>query len=186
MSQENLKNENNSTATVEEFSLIPYAEENIPDSVFHWFWNQMVEERLDKVVFYAGGVKNPYDFIVLMKYNVLPTFVINSDSKPVALAWLSDFGNRKAFAHFCVLKRAWGKSKEIGLKVLEFWLNELDLNVVLGMTPTRNRMAIAFIKKLGMKVLGDIPMAISYRGNYESATISYITKEELKHGRQNT
>jgi hypothetical protein len=166
--------------TKDELALVPYDANsaNIPDGWFHHFWKCMSEDNLIKVVFYSGKVTDAYGFTLLLKTNVLPVMIFRKeDTMPMAMAWLSDIADHRAFAHFCCLKRSWGNTKEIADLVFDFWFNKLGLKLLMGLTPTRNKMAVHFLKEIGMNIVGEIPMAVSIEDKFESAIISYKTKE---------
>jgi hypothetical protein len=53
-------------------------------------------------------------------------------------------------------------------------------DVILGLTPSYNRLAVKFLKRVGMTVLGEIPKIRSIEGrnvDRDGAVISYITRE---------
>ena len=161
-------------------AIVPYSRETVDDAVLGWFWNEMEKDGLHKTVFYSGYVKSAYDFVAFIKTQAVAVFVVDKDSKvPMAMGWLTDPGDMRAFAHFCVLKEHWDKSEQCGKMGLDYWLNKLGLNIVLGMIPTRNKHAISFVERIGMKIVGEIPMIAPIDGVYEPAILCYATKEEL-------
>jgi len=159
-----------------EFTLVPYSRETVEDRVLEWFWNQMEANGLHKVVFYSGHIRSANDFMTFIKTQAVALLVVDKETRvPLAMGWLTDWCDRRAFAHFCVLPDGWEQSEIMGRRVLEFWLTMF--NLIMGMIPKRNTRAIEYVKRIGMTVVGEIPNVVQIDGNYETGIICYIAKE---------
>lgn len=113
---------------------------------------------------------------------ILPIFAFE-DMQPVGLAWLTDLGPVNAFAHFAFLKTTWGRnSRKIAHDILAHWFSwrHIDdrplLQVIIGSTPNDNMPALAFIRRLGFTVVGEIP----YLADGKPTVISYLTQERFE------
>jgi len=163
------------------FILHPYdGVGNIPDAMFRWFWDAMVEQGLAEVVFYSGLIVNADEFINLMKTHVAPTIGLDEDTlRPVFLAWLSDAADNHAFGHFCVLKDGRGYKVEMGKEMVRYWMDDLGLDPLLGIVPSFNKPAIKYMRSLGAVFLGEIPKLVRHNGVYKTAFFGYFSREEL-------
>lgn len=165
-----------------EIALVPYACVNdewmLPDEFLLSFAQRMKQEGTFHITFYDGNVKTPEDFLGHMKRPAnVPVFVFKG-IEPLAVAWLNGFHGVIAFGHFCALKAARGQTEKIGRLVLEYWMSNFELRAVLGFLPSGNVLARKFIKRIGFKVLGDIPDVLydAYAGKYVSGTIGYYAR----------
>lgn len=141
----------------------------------------MVEGTFQRV-FYEGNVHTPYDFLEMMKRpGNLPIFVFRG-VEPVAFGWLNGLIGKRAFAHFCTLKTAWGRDAlqacQLGLK---FWMSFEDsgdpiFDVLIGVIPSSNRKAIEFAERVGFTKLGEIPGMAEYMGDRVASTILYHSR----------
>jgi len=162
-----------------ELELVLYNGSNIDDVVFKWFWSEMVKDGSNKVVFHSDHIQSEFDFLLLMKTKVVPLVIVDKETKvPVGMSWLSDIEKLRAFGHFCMLSSVWGKVPEIGRKVLEFWIS-CGFEVLIGMLPSSNKFAIDSMERAGMNIVGEIPFAADVHGESQTATIIYVSKEDL-------
>ena len=153
---------------------------NIPDGVFHWFWERMEEQGLAQPVFYSGHVTDSYGFTLLMKTTVVPSIAIDDDTKkPTGMAWLSDVIDKRALGHFVVLKAGRKDKIDMARQMAAHWLNGLGLQVVLGIVPSFNKPALKYLNDMGMITLGEVPGLVCVKGEYQSAFIAYFSREEL-------
>ena len=179
--------------------LIPYVAVNgawsISDNAMTGVFDLMQEHRLDKAVFYSGGI-NRKNFIDFMKSSQNVVHTIWDDNEfPVApnilmLAWLNRFGSNHGMAHFCCFPKGWGKtSKELAHKTLDYWFGDFFvkddgtplLDVLIGFTPSDNRLAVRWIKQIGMTIVGNIPLMDTGQKR-AGMVVSYITREDFKNG----
>jgi len=175
--------------------LVPYVELNgsrtISDDILISVFNQTKEDGIFDTVFYEGNINTEQDFISIMKSaNNYPVFIFDEDKTPLGYAWLNGLGNNHAFAHFCYLKRSWGKhTQEFGSKLLKYWFSfpgeeGLLFDVILGNVPDFNKHAHKYIEKLGFKKVGEIPkMCINKSSNRKSSYYLYYYLRE-DHGQE--
>lgn len=140
---------------------------------------QMVKEGSFHLVFYDGSVTTPEQFLgVMQKPANVPVFFFDG-AEPLGFAWLNGLNGGLAFAHFGGLKSARGRSVRIGQLAVAYWMHNFKfLQVILGITPKPNRLAVRFIEKIGFKVLGEIPRVLwdAYRAEKVSAVLSYLAR----------
>lgn len=172
------------------FKLVQYIEidgiRNFPDSYLKYLFDRIAEERQLEKLFYDGSIKTNEEFLNLMKYSANKLFLIFCDDEIAGIIWLNGFETRSAVLHFCLFRRFWGdKALFIGKATLNELLYMKDpeghiFDVLLGLTPANNKLAVRYIQKIGMNVAGELPKAIwdAKLQQSISGVVSYITREE--------
>lgn len=166
-----------------EFQLVPYAKLDegwsLPDEFLYSLAIQMVQEGSFHRVFYEGHITTPEQFLEAMQKPAnVPVFFFDG-SEPLGFAWLNGVSGGLAFAHFGGLKAARGRAVRVGQLAVKYWLTNFPwLELILGITPEPNRLAVRFIERLGFTVLGTIPRVIwdAYGAERVSAVISYLKR----------
>lgn len=162
--------------------IVPYVELNgrrtLTDEMVAAIWEQMLADGTANVVF-GGSVKDKEQFVTMFKnHNIFP-ILIGVGEVPAGVAWLSDVGKNYAHGHFCLFGNSWGRALPVGKAILDYWFSMHKdglpvLDVIIGKVPATNKLAVAFIKKLGFEILGTIPLI----GGDMGLVISYITRQK--------
>jgi hypothetical protein len=86
---------------------------------------------------------------------------------------------KRAVGNFMFFREYWHRhdSLEIGRAVLDHWFLNMGFDVIAGITPRANRAAIAFIKRLGFHIIGDVPEFTMYEGKRCASATSFMTRE---------
>jgi hypothetical protein len=86
---------------------------------------------------------------------------------------------KRAVGNFLFFHEYWHRqdSLQLGHAVLNHWFGVMDFDVIAGVTPRGNRAAIAFIKRLGFQIVGDIPGFTIYDGKPCASASSFMTRE---------
>jgi len=128
--------------------------------------------------FYDGTVNDPQQFVEKMQSRRNNPVFIFDHEKPAAVAWLNDVTANYAFGHFMVLPDYWGeRAMEFGHRVLDYWFTiSPALEFVIGMIPGFNRLAMAYIKRLGFKDLGRVPMLMVRNGRRDDCAFFYYSR----------
>jgi hypothetical protein len=166
-----------------EVRLVPYAKLedgwSLPDEFLYSLAVQMVREGSFHLVFYDGTITTPEAFLETMQKPAnVPVFFFDG-SEPLGFAWLNGLSGSLAFAHFAGLKAVRGRSEKVGRLAIKYWMNYMPfLNVILGITPEPNRLAIRLIQRIGFRPLGVIPGILfdAYKSERVGALVSYYTR----------
>ena len=119
-------------------------------------------------VFYDDSVRSRTDFVDFLKRQENSVFFVKFKDEEIGFFWLSPFIQKSAFINYCFYKEFWGKKTlEISQSCLDYILYKKNaygdyiVDVLLGLTPANNKLAIRFLIKNGMTVLGKIPGLIT-------------------------
>lgn len=168
--------------------IVPYVlldgEWTVADEVVKGFYLGCVDDGTSETVFFDGSIDSPERFLeTVQNPRALPVFLF-VQGRPAAFAWLNGFCRHSAFAHFCVMKWAWGElALEMGRKTIAYWLGFRRgsgaplLHLIIGTIPSVNRRAVRFVAAIGFKVCGRIPKMIEGRdGNLHAADLVYLER----------
>lgn len=61
-----------------------------------------------------------------------------------------------------------------------YWVNELEIDVVIGMTPALNKPAVRFVKRIGFEELCRIPGYTSLNGEICESVVTMMTKKRYQ------
>lgn len=176
-----------------QLEIIPYTLNAVPDSHLSQIYRRIVRERTVYKTFYDGSVQNTRDFINFVKSDKNRFFFVNYQGKEAGFFWLTEFVAKTAFINYCLFNEFWGKEGYlIGSKCLDMILHqkephdEYKIDVLLGLTPVTNKLAMNFLVKNGMKVIGRVPKLVldhnegakvdcvfAYRGRDMDSKISF-------------
>lgn len=139
----------------------------------------MVRDRLMDIVFYDGSCRQPGDFVRFARSDANLFFVVyDDDNTPMAAWWLTDFSGRAARIHFCVFRRYFRQSFDIGEAVCHYVLDSQYLDALYGITPECNRAAVRFIKTLGFRQLATLPHAVDFNGRIVSGVLTIKERDD--------
>lgn len=175
--------------------LVPYTQINgawtFSDDYAAELWRKMVEEKTAKKVFYTGRVHDTETFINFIKSpgnNV--NVIMDEQFTPLLLSWLNMVEDRHGLFNFNCYRIAWGRENTVRLmlKCADYWFSMKDSNgdylfeVLYGVTPENNRLALSCMKNCGTVSLPAIPNFVSnaYTKKRMGVVISYM--ENPKNG----
>lgn len=167
---------------------IPYTQvDGVPtfkDSEIIGLYQRIWDEGLGPTLFHDGSIKNAAHFLQLMKGSgTILHVVVEEDGHPVALWWLNRIEQTHAYCHFCAFIELFATpdTKKIGKDAMKICFDGMGFKVIMGMLPSTNVIAIRYLGKVGMHVLGTVPNLMhTESGDGVEGTILYITREDLK------
>ena len=119
-------------------------------------------------VFYDDSVRSTTDFLDFLKREENSVFFVKFKDEDVGFFWLRKFIQKSAFINYCFYKAFWGpESLKISQECLDYILHKKNaygdylVDVLLGLTPSNNKLAIKFLIKNGMTVIGKVPGLIT-------------------------
>jgi len=164
-------------------------EYNFPDSFLGQVYRRIVFEKTDHWIFYDGSVRNTMEFIDFVKNEKHFVFFVKFSGEDVGFFWIDKFLQRSAFINYCFYRSFWGKkSLQIGRNCIDYILHmknergEYTIDVLLGLTPVNNKLAVSFLKKHGMVIIGRVPGLITdyHQNKVVDGLLSYKKRENSK------
>lgn len=163
----------------------------LKDSQLEALFEKAKQENVLQTVMYSDDMEQLTSkaFIAIFKSEMRASWLVFYDGKLAGWVWLDDFGHRTARIHFCFFK--WlGKERltvRVNRELLWQLLNmgfkgDTRLAAIRGETPSFNKLAVRFIQKVGLRVIGEIPSA-AYRhqdGVTYPMVYSFINLDILK------
>ena len=158
----------NISKIVQEITITPFRTEEGVEFFSDTYLRQVflriaIEGTLHKV-FFEKKINNNEDFIAFTRQKQHSVFFVKSGEEDAGFFWLTRFNEKSAFITYCFYKNFWGKkSLKVSKYCLDYLLEKKNVrgdyqyDVLLGLTPVNNRLAINFLIKSGMQVLGKIP-----------------------------
>ena len=152
----------------------------VPDELLDETWRRLVAENKAEQVFYAGGVRSADEFVAFLRSPDITACIALPDGGEVSvIAWLTNIGNRSAFAHYCVLGRP---NRAVGRAVLDYWRSFRDpsgaplIDVLLGITPETYPLALRVLHIMGFTTIGTVPRYcdLAYAGRRAGGVISFL------------
>lgn len=150
------------------------------------FRRMAMEETVSKV-FFDGSINNTSDFIKFCHNPDNEVFILKSWGRDAGFFWLNRFRHKSFFITYCFFKNFWGRqAQEISDAALDFLFSRTDdygehqTDVLLGLTPADNRLALKFMLKNNMTIFGRVPDFIydHQEGKSIDGIISYLQREK--------
>ena len=139
--------------------------------------SRVEREGLYDSFFHSSQCKTADEFLAYVRSEGVWMFRIERDGEVVAFAMLDNFSAESAYFHHCHFRAGWRYTLETALHTLD-WLQAScpSIKTLIGITPTRNRLAVRYAQRCGFKILGEIPRSLYDRdGNVQDAVLSVYT-----------
>lgn len=155
-------------------------------------YNKLRSEGLWDIVFHEDTGVNLIKFLNFFSGGqaLLQVLAITDNKgsfQPAGMAWVAD-------VCVCggVLNRATGSflffkefqrpmyTDQFAEMIMEYWYEQLGLDIVVGVTPEPNRPALLYVKRAGFKEVGRIPNYTTLNGKVVTGIITSMTKEEYR------
>jgi len=160
---------------------------NFSDNSLAQVFRRIVREESVTKIFYDGSVRNSADFIRFVRNRENEIFFVAYDGREAGFFWLNRFRRKSAFISYCLYKDFWGdEALLISRECIEFIFDRKDghgehlIDVLLGLTPANNKLAVKFLLKNGMTVSGKVP-GLLYDASTEATVdgiFSYIQRNK--------
>lgn len=157
----------------------------LTDPDLYEIWDRLVDAGVAETTFYGAQAVDHHSFRDLVRAPWNDVFLLSYDGVPASVAWLNDRKASSAHIHFTFFHRfRWKKGQipphvQIGRYFTARCVRDLPLDVLIGTTPVRNKLACKYIQRVGAKPVGIIPHAAWFADTQQSedAVISYITRD---------
>jgi RimJ/RimL family protein N-acetyltransferase len=174
------------------FMLLPYLPALIEfkEDVLVDMYHKLKEEDLYSVVFHDYPKQTLNQFINFFSSPLVAlsffVYVVDGVERPAGMCWLTDVVSsggtiKKAQGSFVFFNgfqspKYTSTFRDMGL---DFWFNRLDVDIVTGMTPSTNRLALVFNKRAGFREIGRIPDFTMLSGQKCDGVITYLDRSSF-------
>lgn len=172
------------------YLLAPYVlnEGMITPDILVTIFNRLKSEDLFRIVFHDNPGMNLLDVMTFFSHPTvaLQVMMITEGDKikdMAGIAWLSGleaYGDRqRAVGSFCAFTDYQNSdmTDPMAKFVLEYWFKCLNLDIVVGMTPATNVLAVRFIKRIGFLEICRIPNYSALLGKITDCVVTYMDKD---------
>jgi len=172
------------------FMLTPYAGEVYTPDVLVQVFNRLKTEGLYPIVFHDNPNQNLLEFMNFFSHPMTALsaiMIIDNDQIQdiAAIGWLSGLESyadkrQRALASFCVFKDYQHPNLTSQMARLQFryWFEHLRMDILIGMTPANNRLAVQFTKRIGFRELCRIPNYSAYLGKVSDTVVTMMDREQ--------
>lgn len=163
----------------------PYHEPLYPNDTLSRLWNVMCEDNTLHRVFYEHNPMRFNDFMRFFDAKIFPQRLLliytTKDGEDAGFGWFDDVKQGiRAFANVCMRKKYWGPAAEEASTIsLDYIFTAHDVASVYGLTPKPNRMALAQAKRLGFKVLAEVPGLAAWNNKPCDVTLTMLKREDF-------
>ena len=149
----------------------------LTDDEIRELFHRVEREGLLDSFFYAAQCETADEFLAYVRDKGTWMFQVERHGEVVAFGMLDNFSAESAYFHHCHFRAGWKHTLETACHTLE-WLQAScpSIKTLIGITPTRNRLAVRYAGRCGFKILGEIPRSLYDRdGNAQDAVLSVYT-----------
>ena len=159
------------------------------DTQLYEVWDMMCDAGTDKVTFYDGSCSSHHEFRDLVRADCNEVYFVYYEGKLGMIAWINDRVCNRAKIHFTTFPQTWGRRRDdisaaikLGRYFVATLLRETPLDVLMGFTPTRNKLACKYVQRVGAVPVGVAPYVAWFADEQvgESALITTITRESTE------
>jgi RimJ/RimL family protein N-acetyltransferase len=175
------------------FLIIPYLADGGTDQheALISLYFRIQNEGLDKVVFHEIPDITLLEFMILMSGSKTFLMVLAlMDGDKVAdlcgMAWISDVQTigsgvlNKGVGSFLFFKdyQTPAFTNQFRELIFDYWFEVLGIQTLVGLTPSLNRAALIFIKRMGLQEVARIPEYTVYDGTVCDGVVTWLSKQE--------
>ena len=168
-----------------------YTEDRWPPQTLVQLYQWMQEDHLP-TIFWRNGI--PHSLNLFIRWTTEPgrlIFFPTYASDPTAITldsiigmcWFDEIEMPRAAVHFWIRKKYWWGRRGLlaAKKILPLIFAELpELQILTCRVNSDNRLALKFMKQVGVRVIGSIPNWYNHQGTLHGATFGYIPREDVE------
>lgn len=175
------------------FMLVPYSATSglYPPEILVELYNRLKADGLYETVFHDNPKMNLLEFMNFFSHPstlLQVVYLVDGDTftDMAGMVWLSGVeayaGKQRAVGSFVAFQKYQtpAMTDPMTNMVLDYWFNCLNMDIVVGMTPSENHLALRFIKRIGFKEMCRLPSYMALRGQITDCVITFMDKEQFK------
>ena len=167
---------------------------DLSDRDFMRFWAMVRAAGRDRAVTYCMPPVDGPAFCRWMRQDDVHPWIVLFRGVPCGFVYLTNLEGKSARVHFCTLPMGTARTGDRRSAVLGFGLFSLGsmlweknesgsfrLDTLIGVTPLCNSRAVKFIRRLGARVIGEVPGACWYYDTNENVPglVTVYARESL-------
>lgn len=161
----------------------------LTDVQLYEVWDMMCDAKVETDTFYDGSVTSHHEFRDFVRLDGNEVFFVFYEGKLGMMAWMNDRVHRRACIHFTTLPQTWGRKRDnisaamkLGRFVVATIVREMGIDVLVGITPTRNKLACKYVQRVGAVPVGEAPNMCWFADTKtsEPALITTITRDSTE------
>ena len=173
-------------------TIVPYVEQHFAQETLALLWKRAGEQYIPSYVWSDGQPVSLNTFVrnygpesgrtLFLAVHAPPdtehtAFQIDS---VIGFMWVDNVQNHRADAHFFFYEDWRGEwTVASAKKMVSILFNEpFNLSLLICRTNSQNRLAVAFAKRCGATIIGEIPKYYKHGNNFYNATIGHIVKDD--------
>ena len=172
--------------------IIPYCEvdgiRTFSDSEIKGLWERFMSQGSAPTFTKGMYFRDANEWLYRMKYCENHLYVCMVENEIMGCFWLNGFQEKFCQMHYFIYKAFFGKGKDYSIDIMRQIFSWIDgdgkplFDMLLGITPKDNSLAVRFMKKCGWKLSHEIPCAWWDEKEQVSKPgyISYITLADLE------
>ncbi len=171
--------------------VVPFRSEdgtpNLSDTHLAQVFRRLVREETLNRVFYDGSIGNTTDFIDFFHNQENEIFFGRAGGQEAGFFWLNRFRHRSYFITYCFYREFWGRQAlAISRATLDYLFSRTDVHgehrieTLLGLTPASNKLAVKFMLRNNMTIVGRVPGFLFDRhlGRRVDGILSYCQRQD--------
>jgi hypothetical protein len=179
------------------YLMIPYLKEDGASAQLGLItlYERLIKEGLWEVVFHENPHMTPLEFLNFMSaprtfLQILTMAEGDTVVDACGMAWLSDVQYcdggilTKGIGSFVFFQEYQKPAFTDPFRdiVFDYWFNVLGLKTLVGLTPSTNRAASLFSKRMGLREIARIPEYTTFMGQVCDGIVSWLSREEYLAG----
>jgi hypothetical protein len=166
----------------------------MPDPFIYELWDRLCDSGIEKTTFYDGAAFDHHSFRDFVRSEGTHFWALFYDKEPAGFVWLNWLQGRSAYMHFAFFKEMRGQNRQmshlitlgrfVSSNVIRFKDDKgrYLLDVLIGVTPKRYKLALRFVQRCGAVERGELPHGswFAETDTTEDAVITSITRESTE------
>jgi hypothetical protein len=161
----------------------------IPDPFLYELWDRLCDSKIEKLTFYDGSATDHHSFRDFVRCDGTHFWALFHDREPAGCIWVNGINGRSGYLHFALFREVRGKAAiTIGRFATSSIIRFKDdndtyiLDVLIGVTPKKYKLALRLVKHCGGIVRGEMPYGSWFyeTDTSENAIITSVTRESTE------
>lgn len=148
-------------------------------------YRKLVAQDILADLIHEKGISEEEFVRFVTEETLLYLFLDESSGQYVGMAWVTEVAEMDCFKRgagsFIFFREFWDRelTKAFGLMFLSHIFNLLDFDLIVGLTPSSNKLARIYCKRLGFDYVATLPNYTCHRGEIADGLVCEMTKSDF-------